>query len=314
LKFPPKTVSPSHKNPFDGRPLAFRLAPVQKDLTKIFAAANGDALRGITRSKSYTDVWSRKLFLLFLNLHGLGAFALITLGVMLRKRRVAVKLMHPRIRREINRSGVELMPMFAFLALGLGFLVVGQAVSALAKVGAINYLGSTMVIVVVRELGPLLTAMFLLARVGTAHVIELGTARAMGDVEALESLGIDPIHYLIVPRVIGLMTGMFSLTIYLIVGALVSGYLCASLQKVPLAPDEYFRSIAQAMTGFDFLFLVLKTIILGFLIAIVACYNGLAQPLRLEDVSGVAVRAVTQGVVIPMLIDLLFIVLYLLTL
>ena len=306
--------SGSRKKAFDLGSFAFRLERVQRDLAKIFTGAQDDVLRGIARPKSYTDVWSGKLFRFFVTMHGLGAFALITLGAMLRKRHVAAKVVGPRIRQEIYRSGVALLPMFLFMALGLGFLVVGQTVSALAKVGAINYLGSTMVIVVVRELGPLLTAMLLLARVGTAHVIELGTARAMGEVEALESLGIDPVRYLIVPRVIGMMAGMFSLTIYLIVGALVSGYLCAFLQGVPLTPGDYFSQLAGALNWLDFVFLVLKTVILGFLIAIVACYNGLAQPLRLEDVSGVAVRAVTQGVVIPMLIDMCFIVLYLVTL
>jgi len=138
-------------------------------------------LRHIPQPRTFMNYLRRKLFGFLLMAQGLGAFALITLGVMLHKRRVATKIMHPRIRQEIYRSGVSLLPMFFFMAMGLGFLVVGQTVSALAKVGAIQYLGTTMVIVVVRELGPLLTAMFLLARVGTAHVIELGTARAMGE-------------------------------------------------------------------------------------------------------------------------------------
>jgi phospholipid/cholesterol/gamma-HCH transport system permease protein len=179
-------------------------------------------------------------------------------------------------------------------------------------VGAIDYLGSTMVIVVVRELGPLLTAMLLLARVGTAQVIELGTARALGEVEELEALGIDPVHYLIVPRVIGMMAGMFSLTVYLILGALASGYLCAFFQNVALTPGDYFHQLAEALTWLDFVCLALKTIVFGFCIAIVTCYHGLAQPLRLEDVSRVAVRAVTQGVIVCVLVDLGFIVLYLL--
>ena len=72
-----------------------------------------------------------------------------------------------------------------------------------------NLLGSIMVIVVVRELGPLLTALLVLARVGTANVVELGTARAMGEVEALEALGIDPVHYFVVPRVVGMAVGFF---------------------------------------------------------------------------------------------------------
>jgi phospholipid/cholesterol/gamma-HCH transport system permease protein len=169
-----------------------------------------------------------------------------------------------------------------------------------------------MVIVIVRELGPLLAAVLVLARVGTAHVIELGTARAMGEVESLEALGIDPMHYLIVPRVIGMAAGVFSLTVFLVIGALASGYLFAFLQDVPLTPGDYFKELAGALTWLDFMLLALKSVVFGFFIAIVTCYHGLAQPLRIEEVSRVTVRAVSQGIIVCVFIDALFIVLYLL--
>ncbi len=281
------------------------------NLARAFELTNTQVFRRAPLPRSYTDYLGRKLFLFLLTVQGLGAFALITLGVILQKFGTAQNVIHPRIRHEITRAGVALLPMFFFVALALGFLVVGQTVSTLAKVGATDYLGSTMVIVIVRELGPLLTATLVLARVGTAHVIELGTARALGEVEALEALGIDPVHYLIVPRVIGMALGIFSLTVYLILGALASGYLFAFLQDVPLTPGDYFKQIAEALGWLDFALLALKTITFGFFIAIVTCYHGLAQPLRLEEVSRVAVRAVTQGVVVCVLIDALFIVFYL---
>ena len=288
-------------------------APVVRgNLAKAFELTNTQMFRRAPLPKSYTDYLGRKLFLFLLTVQGLGAFALITLGVILKKNGVAKNVIRPRIRQEISRAGVAMLPMFGFVALALGFLVVGQTVYALAKVGAISYLGSTMVIVVVRELGPLLAAMLVLARVGMAHVIELGTARALGEVEALEVLGIDPVHYLIVPRVIGMALGIFSLTVYLIIGALGSGYLFAFLQDVPLTPGDYFKQLAESLSWLDFALLALKTMAFGFFIAIVTCYHGLAQPLRLDDVSRVAVRAVTQGVIVCVLIDALFIVLYLL--
>ena len=246
-------------------------------------------------------------------MQGLGAFALITLTVMLRKRGGAREVMRPRIRQEITRSGVALLPMFVFVALALGFLVIGQTVAELAKFGATNYLGTPMVGVIRRQLGPLLAAMLLLARVGTAQVIELGTARALGEVEALEALGIDPVHYLIVPRVIGMSLGVFSLAVYLIIGSLASGYLWAFLENVPLTPGDYFHQLMGALTWLDFVLLALKTLIFGFVIAMVTCYHGLAQPLRLEEVARVAVQAVTQGVMLCVLVDAVFIVLYLLT-
>jgi len=270
-------------------------------------------LRRVPLPKSYTEMMAHKVFRFVLTVQGLGAFTLITLGVMLRKFRFARPVIRPLIRREMIRAGLRLVPMFAFLAAVLGFLVVGEAVAWLKKLGAFEYLGSIMVVIVVRELGPLLAAVLVLARVGTANVIELGTARALGEVEALEVMGIDPVHYLVVPRVIGLAVGTFSLTVYLILGVLVSGFLWAFLQDVPVTPGDYFQQLAGSLRGLDFVLLALKTMAFGCTIAIVTCYHGLAQPLRLEEVSRATVRAVAQSIIIFVVLDALFMLVYLLT-
>jgi phospholipid/cholesterol/gamma-HCH transport system permease protein len=268
------------------------------------------ALR-IPLPSSVTHYFGRKLFLFLLTIQGLGAFGLITLGVILTKFRVARHVVWPMVFQETARAGLRLLPMFLFMAAALGLLVIGQSVSWLTRVGAIQYLGTIMVVVVVRELGPLLAALLVLARIGTANVVELGTARATGEVEALEALGIDPIHYLVVPRVIGLALGVFSLTVYLIIGAVLSGYLWAFLQDVPLRPGDYFRQLTGALSGTDFALLALKTLAFGFIIALVSCYHGLAQPLRLEEVSSATVRAVAQSIIACVLLDALFIIIYL---
>ena len=262
----------------------------------------------------YTHLIGRRVFGLVLALHGVGAFALITLGVLLRKSRVARHVVWPLVAREIYRAGVRQLPMFLFAAVAFGFLVIGQTVSALSRVGATNnLLGNIMVIVVVRELGPLLTALLVLARVGTANVVELGTARATGEVESLEALGIDPVHYFVVPRVIGMTVGIFSLTVYLILGTLMSGYLWAFIQDVPIQPGDYFRELAGALSYMDFALLALKTGAFGFIIATITCYHGLAQPLQLDEVSRATVRAVAQSTIACILLDALFIVIYLST-
>ena len=263
--------------------------------------------------RSLTGYVGRGLFLFLLTLQGLGAFTLITLGVMITRFGAARQVIRPLIRQEVARAGLRLLPMFLFMSAALGLVVIGQTVSWLQVVGAINYLGTVMVVVVVRELGPLTAALLVLARVGTANVIELGTARAMGEVEALEALGIDPVHYLVVPRVLGMALGVFALTVYLILGALLSGYLWAFLQGVPLRPGDYFRQLASALSGLDFALLAVKTLAFGFIIALVTCYHGLAQPLRLEEVSRATVAAVAQSVIACVLVDALFIIIYLTT-
>lgn len=241
----------------------------------------------------------------------MAAFLIITLSVALTKFNKAKTVVRPLIHTQIHRAGIELLPMVAFLAVALGSVVIGQTVFLLHRYGAENYAGTVMVTVVVRELGPILAALLVLARVGAANVVELGTARALGEVEALEALGIDPIHYLVVPRVIGMAMSIFALTIYLILVALLSGYLFAFVEQVPLLPGDYFRQLAGALLWQDFALLGLKTICFGTLIAIVTCYEGLATPLQLEDVSHATTAAVGKCVVGVVLLDALFIVVYL---
>ncbi len=259
----------------------------------------------------YVNYLGQRFLNFFRALYSIGAFALITFGVIFSKFAVARQVIRPLIARYLFRSGVKVLPMIMFLAVALGLVVIGQTVSLLSRVGAQEYLGTIMVTVIVRELGPLLTALVVLLRTGTGTVVELGMARSGGEVEALEALGIDPVHYLVVPRVIGIAAGVFSLTIYLIIGALVSGYLWAFLQDVPLMPSDYFQQIAVSLNGLDFVILAVKTLLFGTAIAVVTCYHGLAQPLRAEEVARATVRAVAQAVVACVLVDAFFIVVYL---
>jgi phospholipid/cholesterol/gamma-HCH transport system permease protein len=286
---------------------------VEKGNASAFGSPRARLLLRLPLPRTLTSYVGRGLFRFLLTMQGLGAFALITLGVMITRFGAARQVIRPRVFQEVSRAGLRLLPMFLFMSAALGLVVIGQTVSWLAPVGAIDFLGTIMVVVVVRELGPLVAALLVLARIGTANVIELGTARALGEVEALEALGIDPVHYLVVPRVMGMALGVFALTVYLILGALLSGYLWAFIQDVPLRPGDYFRQLASALSGLDFVLLAVKTLAFGFIIALVTCYHGLAQPLRLEEVSRATVAAVAQSVIACVLIDALFIIIYLAT-
>jgi phospholipid/cholesterol/gamma-HCH transport system permease protein len=261
--------------------------------------------------RRYLNWVGRRIIGLVETIQGLGAFGLITLGVALTKFGVAPKVIQPLIREQIYRAGVRLLPMVAFVAIAMGLVIIGQMVLLLDRIGATQYAGTIMVTVVVRELGPLAAALLVLARIGTAIVVELGMARATGEVEALESLGIDPVHYLVFPRVFGLAISILALTVYLVLIALVSGYLFIFLQDVPLRPADYFSQVAAALGWQDFVLLGLKTLSFGIIIAIVTCYHGLARPLRLEEVSYATTRAVVESVVACVVLDAMFLFVYL---
>ena len=265
-----------------------------------------------TYARAYLNWIGRVILRILRTIHGLGAFALITLGVTLTKFWKASGVVHPLIFGQVYRAGVRLLPIITFLAVALGFVVIGQTVSLLNRFGAQDYAGIVMVTVIVRELGPLVTALLVLARVGTAIVIELSTNRATGEVEALEALGIDPVHYLVMPRVFGLSISIFSLTVYMIIVALLSGYLFAFVQDVPLQPGEYFSQLTESLSYQDFALLAIKTLSFGAVIAIVTCYQGLARPVRLDEVAEVTTQAIVQSVVACVVLDSLFIIVYLL--
>jgi len=284
------------------------MEPVSKTLSATEVAEERERA---SMYRAYSNYTGGKLVGLIEGIRGLGSLLLITVAVIATKFNTARAVIHPLIRREMVRAGFRLLPMVGFLAFALGMVVIGQTVLLMNRLGSQTYLGMVMVTVVVRELGPILAALLVLARVGTANVVELGTARALGEVEALEALGIDPIHYLIVPRVIGIGVSIFALTIYLILFALLSGYLFAFMEGVPLLPGEYFRQLANALLWQDFVLILLKTMSFGTFIAITTCYEGLAQPLRLEAVSRATTSAVAKCVVGVVLLDAVFIIVYL---
>jgi phospholipid/cholesterol/gamma-HCH transport system permease protein len=261
-------------------------------------------------SVTFLDHAGRRVVRLAALSREITAFALITLAVMVVRRDSPRRVMRPRIQQKIFDAGLRLLPIISFLGMALGLLVIAQTTALLSQLGAQSYVGTIMVTIVVRELGPLVTAIVVLARAGTANVVELGTLRALGEVRALESLGIDPIHYLVMPRMLGLAVAVFSLTVYLILTALVSGYLFAFLQGVALKPGAYAAQLGDALLWQDFVLLALKTLTFGAAIAVVNCYHGLARPIDINDVADVTARAVVQSIIACVLLDGVFLVGY----
>jgi len=267
-------------------------------------------LRGILRIL-YPVRWAGFQLRAFIaGLKRLVAFTLITLATGVQKWGVAPRVIHPLIREQILRAGVRLLPLVCLLGLVLGFSIVGQLLVRLNETGQPKLFSKIIGPIVVRELGPLAAMLVVLTRVGTAMVTELGTARALGEIEALEALGIDPIHYLVVPRVIGLTVSVVALTLYLVLVSLLGGFLLGFCQGSSVTLSDYFGSLAGALSWLDFPMLGLKTLTLGAINALIICYQGLAEPLRLEDVGDATARTVAQCFVAGLAIDTLFLVAY----
>lgn len=234
---------------------------------------------------------------------GLIAFALISAGALISHRRRARALIRSLVVEQVAQNGLRLLPLGLAVAAAIGLVVVGQIVVLLTKLGATQLIGPLLVSLVIRELAPLVTALLVLGRSGTHTVVQLGTSRALGEVEALETLAIDPIHYLVVPRVIGLATAVFALTVYIIMGTLGFGFVFAFLTDTPLTLDTFAGEIFRSLTWFDFTLLAIKTAGFGTIIAVATCYAGLARPLTLTDVAPASTQGVVIGVAGCLLLD-----------
>lgn len=176
----------------------------------------------------------------------------------------------------------------------LGFALVSQAAYWLAVTGQSGMIGRIIVLLLVREIAPILVGLIVLGRSGTATLIELGEARPTGLLRLMEIRGLDPLACLVVPRAIGFAIGAFCLATVLIAGTLLSGYLVAyGIGLVAYSLWDFVGTVLQSMSPMDFVLPPAKCLTIGFAVALVCCATGLAR----RDVGDDLQRLVPRGFV-----------------
>ena len=197
---------------------------------------------------------------------------------------------------QIHFTGVQALPLISILALASGALVMLQAASQLSLFGGVAATGDLMTAVVVRELAPLLTALIVIARSGTAVASELGAMRVNREIEALESMGIHPLGYVVFPRLLGGVISVACLSVYFVAVAVFGGYaLTMSLHALPLA--YYLDGIARAVTTVDISLFLLKNVFGGIMIFVICCHQGLLVKRGPFEVPQATTRAVVNAVI-----------------
>jgi phospholipid/cholesterol/gamma-HCH transport system permease protein len=277
----------------------------------MFAASHQSAPVQVSRLFRWIDRLGFRVLRVIAATRNLIVFGMVIMEAVATHAGTGTRVLRPLMRREVRRAGWRLLPAAGLLALGLGLVVIGQTIALLNRVGAQEYLGTIMITTVVRELGPLVVALLVLARAGTVHVVELGTARVLGELEALESLRIDPLRYLVLPRITGMAIATVSLSIWFLLIALAGGFAFAFIQNVALTPEEYLRQLTAALHWHDFPLLVLKASCFGAVLAIVSCYHGILSLRRLEELPTATTRAVVQSIVACLVVDLFFLIIHL---
>jgi phospholipid/cholesterol/gamma-HCH transport system permease protein len=189
---------------------------------------------------------------------------------------------------------VQAMGISSLLALGIGAAVNIMGLPFLEKISQQQLIYSLLIIIITRELGPLLTAFIVIARSATAIATETAGMVINHEIEAYISIGVDPIEYLVVPRFIGVTISLVLLNIYFSVFGLAGSYMIARIFN-GLPADYYFGSLLQNLTIQDIFMSVVKSAAFGMIISIVAITEGLAVERARTEVPVAGLRAVTNA-------------------
>ena len=196
---------------------------------------------------------------------------------------------------QVYFTGWQAMPIISVLGLATGAIVILQSSIQLSIFGSASMLGDILVVILIREVGPLITALIVIARSGTAVSSELGNMRANFEIEALKSLGINPMSYIVFPRVVGGVVSVLCLAFYFSAIALVGGFAVSQLiNDMPLS--FYIDSLADAISRYDVLVFLLKNGFSGLIIFVVSCYQGVSVQQSLHEVPQATTRAVMHSI------------------
>ena len=233
------------------------------------------------------------------SVRGLGGFsALLTrfTGAVVRSTwsypSTAYRLWWRSVVNQVRFTAADAVPFIGTVAVVVGAIVIVEASAQAVKFGLNDTLGRLLASVVVRELGPLLTAILVIGRSGTAIAAELAACRVYGETDALEAMGVNPLHYFVLPRILGVGISVAALTLLFDAVTLSSGLLAARLiQKISL--DDYLGSLQLAMKPWDIIEVTIKGMVAGMGIAALCSFEGLRAGRAPTEIP----RAVTRGVV-----------------
>lgn len=205
---------------------------------------------------------------------------------------------------QIYFTGWQALPLISVLALGVGSVMILQSLSNLSLLGGTQMIGNFLIVMVLREAGPLLVALVVIARSGTAVASEVGNMRANREIEALESMGINPMSFIVFPRVLGGIISVLGLAFYFNVIALIGGFIVTRFVQ-DMTFSFYADSLMKAFAQEDVLIFLLKNGFSGMIIFVVSCYQGLSVKRSPHEVPQVTTQAVVNSIIFVVIFNLM---------
>jgi len=213
-----------------------------------------------------------------------------------------------RVQRAISQAmevGVRALPILSLITFFIGLILALQAAYELRKFGAIDLVATAVAVSMTRELGPLITAIVVIGRSGSAFAAEIGTMKVTEEIDALETMAISPVHFLVTPKFLAMIIMLPCLTICANTMGILGGSLFGVLQAD-------FTIKRYVLASIDSLFLrdlttgLIKSVMFGITITAVGCLEGLSTGAGAEQVGRSTTRAVVVSIFLVVVVDLIF--------
>jgi phospholipid/cholesterol/gamma-HCH transport system permease protein len=217
-----------------------------------------------------------------------------------------------RVQKAISQAmeaGVRALPILSLITFFIGLILALQAAYELRRFGAMSFVASAVALSMTRELGPLITAVIVIGRSGSAFAAEIGTMKVTEEIDALETMAIDPVGFLVAPKFVAMIIMLPCLTIW----ANFMGVLGGSLFGVLKADFTFWRYITASLDALfmrDVLTGLIKSFMFGITITAVGCQEGFNTGGGAEQVGRSTTKAVVVSIFLVILVDLIFTMLF----
>ena len=210
---------------------------------------------------------------------------------------------------EMVKTGYHSVPIVAIISLFVGIILALQAAYQLKRFGALIYVANLVGVSITRELGPILTAIIVAGRSGSAFAAEIGSMKAAEEIDALVSMGINPVRFLVVPKLIAMMAMLPALTLFSDTIGLLGGFLL-SVTALGIHPFNYFQQTIGALMVKDILTGLMKAWAFSIVITLVGAYEGFKVEGGAEEVGKRTTASVVSSIFLVIVFDLLFTTLF----
>jgi phospholipid/cholesterol/gamma-HCH transport system permease protein len=208
----------------------------------------------------------------------------------------------------VQQAGVQALPIVTLIGFLIGLILAFMGAVQLLRFGATIYVADLVTLAMLREMGAVMTGVVMAGRTGAAFAAQLGTMKVTEEIDAFRTLGISPMEYLVVPRVLALVAMMPLLTLYANFWGIVGGVVVSSTM-LDISLTQYLNETFAAATLTDLMLGVVKGAIFGALIAFASCLQGVRTGNTASAVGDAATAAVVSGIVLIIATDGLFAVL-----